>query len=71
MIADRNKDLTSVVMWSGPTPKKGITAPLVYLKDSKQLTSNPKKFKNKILLVDGPPRAVKGEAQRAAALGSG
>ncbi|MBN1809583.1 MAG: M28 family peptidase [Planctomycetes bacterium] len=60
VIADTGKCPTHKVMWSGPTPPDGITAPLEYVAEAgKEESYTGRNLKGKIILIDNDARNSK------------
>lgn len=59
ILGDAKKTPCHVIMWSGSTPDKGITAELVRVEDGKELVAKKGEIKGKIVYTPSDPRGFK------------
>ncbi len=59
VLGDTKKTPCHVIMWSGSTPKKGLTAELIRVEDGKELEEKKKLVRDKIVYTPNDPRAFK------------
>ena len=68
MIADRRKRPTHAVMWCGPTPRNGITASVVLIRDAAALQRHRSAVRGKIVYTPAHPQPLKKALVEAGAL---